>query len=268
MIEVHRTHACHAFIGWSGTRFICAGDLEKTHPPGEIRATENGTHLAKKAISLERMQPLSIQFGVPGGMAAPSLPKPFMEVEMVTKQTRSGARSRADQTTHPFLEMLGDRAAQAEIFLYSVKMVCGKQTETNCCCVGGVRPGVYATEVNIQNLSLVETKIGKAVLPLINSGAVIAREPNVSDLATLRGRTTEVVTLPPLGATMDDCCRIAELLPPPSGDTSLTIAILTILSFVELAVSAVYTANPLGGDGISIDVEYIPSHRLGRGGPD
>ena len=103
---------------------------------------------------------------------------------------------------------------------------------------------------------------------MINSGAVIAREPNVSDLATLRGRTTEVVTLPPLGATMDDCCRIAELLPPPSGDTSLTIAILTILSFVELAVSAVYTAKPLGGDGISIDVEYIPSHRLGRGGPD
>jgi hypothetical protein len=109
------------------------------------------------------------------------------------------------------------------------------------------------------------------VLPLINSGAVVAREPNVADPAKLLGRTVEAVTLPPLGATMDDCCRIAELLlggAPPSGDTGLTIALLTIVSLVELSVSAVYTANPLSGDGISIDVEYIPSRRLGLRGPD
>jgi hypothetical protein len=69
---------------------------------------------------------------------------------------------------------------------------------------------------------------------------------------------------------MDDCCRISELLlgGPPSGDTGLTIGVMTILSLGELAVSAVYTANPLSGDGISIDVEYIPSRRVGRGGPD
>jgi len=104
---------------------------------------------------------------------------------------------------------------------------------------------------------------------LINSGAVVAREPNVADPAT-PGRAIEAVTLPPLGATMDDCCRIAELLlgAPPSGDTGLTIAILTIVSLVELSVSAVYTATPLSGDGISIDVEYIPSRRLGLRGPD
>ena len=54
---------------------------------------------------------------------------------------------------------------------------------------------------------------------------------------------------------------------PPSGDTGLTIAILTIVSLVELSVSAVYTASPLSGDGISIDVEYIPSRRLGFSGP-
>jgi hypothetical protein len=58
---------------------------------------------------------------------------------------------------------------------------------------------------------------------------------------------------------MDDCCRIAELLlgGPPSGESGLTIGYLTIGSFFDLAVSAVYTANPLSGDGISIDVEYI-----------
>jgi hypothetical protein len=63
---------------------------------------------------------------------------------------------------------------------------------------------------------------------------------------------------------MDDCCRIAELLlgAPPSAETTLTVGLLTILSLVELSVSAVYTANPLSGDGISIDVEYIPSRRI------
>jgi hypothetical protein len=63
---------------------------------------------------------------------------------------------------------------------------------------------------------------------------------------------------------MDDCCRIAELLlgAPPSGETGLIIGILTIVSLFELSVSAVYTANPLSGDGISIDVEYIPERIL------
>jgi hypothetical protein len=62
----------------------------------------------------------------------------------------------------------------------------------------------------------------KLVLPLINSGAVVAREPNVADPFTPPGRTIEeAFKLPPLGATTDDCCRIAELLlgAPPSGDT-------------------------------------------------
>jgi hypothetical protein len=131
---------------------------------------------------------------------------------------------------------------------------------------------VYATEVNIQNLNLVPATVLKIVVPLINSGAVVAREPNVADPLKIPARAIEeAVKLPPLGATMDDCCRIGELLlgAPPSGDTGLTIGILTILSLgAELSVSAVYTANPLSGAGISIDVEYIPSRRLGRPGPD
>jgi hypothetical protein len=63
---------------------------------------------------------------------------------------------------------------------------------------------------------------------------------------------------------MDDCCRISELLlgAAPSGDAALTIAILTIVSPFELAVSVVYTANPLSGDGVSIDVEYLPTRIL------
>ena len=120
------------------------------------------------------------------------------------------------------------------------------RAETNCCCAAGVRPGVYATEVNIQNLNLVTAPVLKFVLPLINSGAVVAREPNVADAATLPARQVDVVKLPPLAATMDDCCRIAEMLlgASPSGDAALTIAILTIVSPFELSVSVVYTANP------------------------
>jgi hypothetical protein len=193
-------------------------------------------------------------------------PETFEEVEMATKQTGSG-----DDRLHPFFEHLGPLAAQREIFLYSVKIVCGKQTETNCCCVAGARPGIYATEVNIQNLNAKPALVAKFFLPLINSGAVVAREPSFSDPVALQtayqSRTQEHLTLPALGATMDDCCRITELLlgAPSSGETGLTIGLLTIGSVLELSVSAVYTANPLNGDGISIDVEYILPRRLGLG---
>jgi hypothetical protein len=181
---------------------------------------------------------------------------------MATNQTHSTA----DRLAHPLFDELRALGAAAEgLFAYSVKVVCGKQTETNCCCIAGARPGVYATEVNIQNLNLVQAPVLKFVQPLINSGAVVAREPNFADPATLPKRQVDRIVLPPLGATMDDCCRIAELLlgASPSGDTALTIGILTIVSQFELSVSAVYTANPLSGDGISIDVEYIPAQRLG-----
>jgi hypothetical protein len=43
------------------------------------------------------------------------------------------------------------------------------------------------------------------------------------------------------------------------GGAALTIAILTIVSPFELAVSVVYTANPLSGAGVSIDIEYLPT---------
>jgi hypothetical protein len=180
---------------------------------------------------------------------------------MATKQTHSSA----DHQTHPLLEKFGQMAAAAGGgFAYSVKIVCGKQTETNCgCCVAGTRPGLYATEVNIQNLNFQPAKVLKFVQPLILLGTVVAREPNVTDPTTIPLRQVEEIILPELAATMDDCCRISEMLPPPSGEAALTIAILSIFSTLELSVSAVYTASPLSGDGISIDVEYIPSRRVG-----
>jgi hypothetical protein len=182
---------------------------------------------------------------------------------MATNQTHSSA----DRST-PLLEKLGQMAAAAGggPFVYSVKIVCGKQTETNCgCCAAGTRPGLYATEVNIQNFNFQPAQVVKFVQPLILLGTVVAREPNVTqtDPKMIPPRQIEEIIIPELAATMDDCCRIAEMLPPPSGEAGLTIAILSIWSTLELSVSAVYTASPLSGDGISIDVEYIPSRRFG-----
>jgi len=79
------------------------------------------------------------------------------------------------------------------------------------------------------------------VLPLVNSGAVVGREPAVAG-----GRGSDQIELPPASATMDDCCRIAELLlgAAPSGDMPLTVGILAILSNLELSVAVVYTATP------------------------
>jgi hypothetical protein len=178
---------------------------------------------------------------------------------MATNQTHANA----DRQAHPLLNQLREMHAAAAqgFFTYSVKIVCGRQTGENCCCVAGTRPGLYATEVNIQNFNFVQAPVVKFVQPLIH-GVVLAREPDVTNPATLPKRQIETIILPPLAATMDDCCRIAEMLPAPSGETPLTIAILSIASPLELSVSAVYTANPLNGDGISIDVEYIPSRRL------
>jgi len=178
---------------------------------------------------------------------------------MATNQTDPNA----DHLT-PLLEKLRRVPAAAEgFFVYSVKIVCGKQIGENCCCVAGTRPGLYATEVNIQNLNFQPSLVIKFVQPLIHMGAVLAREPDVTDPTKLAKRQVEEITLPPLAATMDDCCRIAEMLPTASGEAPLTIAILSIVSQLELSVSAVYTANPLNGAGISIDVEYIPSRRVG-----
>jgi hypothetical protein len=194
------------------------------------------------------------------------IPQRTLEVEMATKETNANA----DRQTHPLLGNLREMhaaAAERGLFTYSVKIVCGKQTGGDCCCVAGTRPGLYATEVNIQNFNLVQAPVLKFVQPLIH-GAVLAREPDVTNPAALPKRQVETIILPPLAATMDDCCRIAEMLPAPSGETPLTIAILSIASPLELSVSAVYTANPLNGDGVSIDVEYVPSRLLaiGRGG--
>jgi hypothetical protein len=54
-------------------------------------------------------------------------------------------------------------------------------------------------------------QVVKAVLPLINSGAVVAREPNVFDPATLPKHQVEAVLLPPLGVTAANFWNLSAL---------------------------------------------------------
>src|SRR5262245_33220775 len=106
--------------------------------------------------------------------------KPFVEVEMATTQTSSGN----DRLPHAFRDLLAAAAPvppQAEFFVHSVKVVCGRQIAGDCCCTAGARPGVYATEVNIQNLTGLPAVVAKFFVPLINAGAVIGREPSFTD---------------------------------------------------------------------------------------
>src|SRR5262249_7116291 len=121
---------------------------------------------------------------------------------MPTSQTHA----KDDRQTNPLLDVLAAAPPATEIFLYSVKIVCGRQTEGSCCCTAGARPGVYATEVNIQNLTLATARVESIFFPFINLGAVVARDPT---LAAGRAPVPLVpLTIPALQATMVDCCRI------------------------------------------------------------
>jgi hypothetical protein len=143
------------------------------------------------------------------------------------------------------------------LFSYSVKFVCGVQEECQCACAP-VRPGAYATEINIYNYQSREAHVRKHVVPVVFSGAVVGREPDYA-----KTKAVDAFVLPGRTATMDDCCRIHRLLlgAEPGGPQPLTIGFLEIVSDRELVVSAVYTASDLKGGSISIEVEEVRARR-------
>jgi len=144
-------------------------------------------------------------------------------------------------------------------FSYSVKFVCGVQPENECGCgCAPVRPGAYATEINIHNYNNVRAEINKSVIPVVLAGNPIGREPR-----TVGSMGAEQISLPASHATMDDCCKIYELLSghiPPSSPPPLTIGFLHIRSNRPLNVTAVYTATDLKSQSISIDVERVQAN--------
>ena len=138
-------------------------------------------------------------------------------------------------------------------FVYSAKFICGEQPACGCECTS-VQPGRYATEINIHNFGIKEVTIQKRFVPLVLAGAAVGREPRVA--AT---RAEDKIVLPPQTATMDDCCRIAELLfgGEAASPVPITIGFLEITASGPLAVTAVYTTTGLDSVGVSIEVEQI-----------
>lgn len=132
---------------------------------------------------------------------------------------------------------------------YSVKFVCGHQEE-GCGCCTPVRPGQYATQISIHNYSGEAVKIHKRFIPVVLAGAPVGRAPKVAN-----ARAEDAITLPPHTATMDDCCRITELLFGAPSD-AITIGLLEIIATRDVSVTAMYTT------GTSLDVETVEGRAI------
>ncbi len=135
---------------------------------------------------------------------------------------------------------------------YVAKVVCGvNESPTEGC--SPVRSGRYATEINLYNGYCSDAVIEKHFTPVVLKGEALGREPRVA-----KEMAQDRIVLPPHTATMDDCCRLAELLKQPvSSNGPLLIGFLEIVSDVPLTVTAVYTATGLKDDAVSIDVDQI-----------
>jgi hypothetical protein len=160
---------------------------------------------------------------------------------------------------------------------YSVKFVCGEskgpvlpydQGE------GLVKPGNYATEINIHNYFYRDVVIRKKVLVLAFDGYTPPVGPPLPEVRAREPQPAMVYLVPsaplrPDGATMDDCYKLWQMaygtLPPPP-QMPLFIGYLVLLSPLDLDVDVVYTAEvPAAGtqgNGISIDVERVNGKRV------
>lgn len=138
-------------------------------------------------------------------------------------------------------------------FIYPVKFICGEQAECDCSCAP-VAPGRYATEINIHNYSSKEVAIQKRFVPVVLAGAPVGREPRAA-----AERAEDKIVLPPHTATLDDCCRAAELMFGAGGPSNmpLTVGFLEITANADIAVTAVYTTSGLKSAGVSIAVEAV-----------
>jgi hypothetical protein len=141
----------------------------------------------------------------------------------------------------------------AALFSYSVKFVCEFQNVDELE-VGMVRPGVYATEINIHNYHDTAADVRKLVLPLVVEGEPRGREPEFVGISA-----QDAIQLPPNTATMDDSLRLGELLygSPPPQPLPLTIGYLEIVSTLPLAVDAVYTVSDRESRTAAIDVVRV-----------
>jgi hypothetical protein len=154
------------------------------------------------------------------------------------------------------------------VWSYAAKFVCGYQRPAAAGqTVPGepvVKPGNYATEINIHNPAYKEVPLRKKFLVLVRGQEAI-REPQ-----TTKPLTVTKMILGPDYAMMDDCNNLWTIIYPDLALPSpmpVFIGYLVILSPLELDVDAVYTANAPGDltkepTGVSIDVERVTGKRV------
>ena len=143
-------------------------------------------------------------------------------------------------------------AQPAPRYSYSAKFVCGVQDNPDVESAI-VRPGVYATEINIHNYQQQQTaELRKRVFLLVENNDAIGREPDLVGPSAF-----DAIVLPPNTATMDDCRRIFELT---GAGPDLLVGYLEIVSPVELSVNAVYTEGREMNT--TIDVERVPGQPI------
>ena len=161
-------------------------------------------------------------------------------------------------------------SAQATpLFNYSVKFVCGLQKPLSPNEPGEpvVKPGNYATEINIHNIQFNQLTVFKQVVLVVRDGEPVGREPRVQPPTPF-----VAVPMPPRNAMMDDCNQLWSMAFPgsvPPNPMPLTIGYLSIISLSDIDVDGVYTTQvfrptaPLEVlEAPSIDVERVLAKRI------
>ena len=197
---------------------------------------------------------------------------------LMGQQKAASASSQASPELAPQAIPNEQIAAGTYLWSYAAKFVCGYQSPLpapGTTLVGEpvVKPGNYATEINIHNPQYREVKLFKKVLLLAD-----ARNPQqprvVREPESVGPVVTDTLILKPDYATLDDCNRLYAWTAPAGGlpafPPPLMIGYLVILSRTELDVDVVYTAVAPGANqtaptqpsGISIDEERVTGKRV------
>jgi len=146
---------------------------------------------------------------------------------------------------------------------YGVKFLCGSvkeasEGEVSRPAFTTLRPGMYATDINILNHNAREITVHKYLYLLVHKTRVMGREPRY-----VKPRFQDVITLPGHSATFDDCYRLHELMHETgTADEPCSIGFLEIVSPVELTVTAVYTASDLQGTSTDLEVVQIEGRKI------
>ena len=152
------------------------------------------------------------------------------------------------------------------LWSYAAKFVCGQQAPLNQGAAGEpvVKPGNYATDINIHNPNYRAAPLRKKFLVMVENGQAIAAEPQSTE-----PRRIITMTLGADMATMDDCNTLWKYIYPTGipGGRPLTVGYLVILSPLDLDVDVVYTAAAPGDvfvaqQSLSIDVERVTGKRI------